>query len=226
MKRGTYKTMTTEFTDAIVHGIGVAISPLVIIVLVMILLSPHAISNGITFLVGWLSGLIVLGVIVFTQGGFGGLAGDAKSHGVIDIVFGILLLALALRGWRRRKKKHGSGKLFSAADNFTILKAAIAGFFFAAIYPKNLILTVATASELATAGGYRKIETYILFIAIASVTIAGPVFTCIWGGERIRPFLARAKEWLVAHNQLILILVLIFFGLKLVIQGGVSLAGG
>lgn len=226
MKSGTRNTMTTGFTDAMVHGIGVAISPLVIIVLVIILLSSHARWNGIAFLAGWLCGLIALGGVVFKHGGFGAIGSGAKSHGIFDLIFGILLLVLALREWLHHTKRHGGGKLFVAADNFTAINAALSGFFFAAIYPKNLILTAAIASELATSDGDGKIEAYVLFMAIASVPIAGPVLTCLLAGDRIRPFLARVKEWLLTHNQLILILILTFFGLKLVTQGGVLLTSG
>ena len=64
--------MPTGMLDAVTHGIGVAISPLVVIVIVLILLSPRAVSNGLAFLMGWLAGLVGLGAIILSLGGYGG----------------------------------------------------------------------------------------------------------------------------------------------------------
>ncbi|MDI4665033.1 GAP family protein [Xanthobacter autotrophicus] len=211
--------MNIAYLDAVTHGLGVAISPLVLIVLVVILLSPRARPNGAAFLAGWLTGLVMLGGIVFAVGGFGSLGDDPRLVAQIDIAFGLILLGLACRSWLRRDRSGGTSRWLSAADRFSVTQAAAAGCFFAAIYPKNLILAAVAASELAALGGNRSILTYLLFVGIGSTTIAGPVMLYLSIGSRVQQELHRAKSWLSAQSSTIMILLLSFFGLKLLIGG-------
>ncbi|MGQ3675837.1 GAP family protein [Xanthobacter sp. TB0139] len=218
--------MTTNLLDVFTHGLGVAISPLVIIALVMILLSPRAKENGIAFLAGWLFGLGALGGVIFMIGGLSGMGHRPVIHGALALTFGLLLFALALRSWGHRKDKQETSRWLSAADHFTPLQAGAAGCFFAAIYPKNLILTAAMASKLAETASPQRIEDYGLFIVIGSLTIAGPVVLYLLAGKTIQPRLDRSKDWLVQHSRQILIALLCFFGARLSIRGLLLLTGG
>jgi Sap, sulfolipid-1-addressing protein len=223
--------MPSGLLDTASHAIGVAISPLVIIVVVLILLSPRAVPNGLAFLGGWLAGLIAVGAVVFAFGGFGGKGGsDSTIEGAVKLAFGVLLLAMACRHWlRNRSGADADGPSWmSAVDNYSLLSAAGSGAFFSAIYPKNLILTAAAASDLATRapGGGPDIGAYALFIVVGSVTIAGPILLYMIIGRKIDPALARMKSWLTAHDKQIILAILLFFGAKLAIGGIYELTYG
>ncbi|MGE4371490.1 MAG: GAP family protein [Xanthobacter sp.] len=218
--------MSINLTEVFTHGLGVAISPLVIIALVMILLSPRAKEKGIAFLLGWLFGLGALGGIIFMIGGFSSMGHRPGIHGALSLIFGLLLFALALRSWKHRKATQKKSRWLTAADSFTPLQAGAAGLFFAAIYPKNLILTAAMASELAATENASHLGDYGLFIVIASLTIASPVLLYLVAGKAIQPRLDRSKDWLVLHSREILIVLLCFFGVKLSIRGLFLLTGG
>lgn len=219
--------MNAAYLDAVTHGIGVAVSPLVIIVLVVMLLSPRATPNSVAFLAGWLAGLLTLGGAIFALGGFGGLGAGPRLVAGIDIAFGLCLLGLACRSWRRRDHSGGLPGWLLAADRFSVPQAAAVGGFFAVVYPKNLILAAAVATELAALGSHGFIWTYLLFVGIGSTTIAGPVVLYLAIGFRLQEVLHRAKTALTAHSSAITILLLIFFGLKLLIQGVLkSMAAG
>ncbi|MGH2342021.1 GAP family protein [Segnochrobactraceae bacterium EtOH-i3] len=217
--------MTSVLADAVTHGLGVALSPLVIIVLVMILLSPRSRPNGAAFLVGWLAGLAGLGALIFALGGAGDGAGRPLLDSALNVGFGLLLLGLAARSWMRRHLPHERPRWLTAVDTLTLPKAAAAGCFFAAIYPKNLALTATAASGMASALGSGGAAAYLLFAIIASLTIAGPVLTCLVLGDRITPALTWVQGWLSRHGPAVLILLLAFFGAKLLLRGGVQLAG-
>jgi hypothetical protein len=226
---GAQDEMSSGLLDAITHGIGVAISPLVIIVIVLMLLSPRAVSNGLAFLAGWVAGLIVLGVIIFAVGGYGGAGSRHAYEGAIKIFFGLLLLAFAFHLWLRSRdpKNSGGSNWMSTVDTYGVLKSAGTGFFFAAIYPKNLIITAAAASEIAKSSSTgQEIGEYVLFVVLGSVTVAGPILLYMVVGKRIDPQLTRLKAWLTTDSQMILIALMLVFGLKLSIQGIYMLAAG
>jgi threonine/homoserine/homoserine lactone efflux protein len=95
-------------------GVGVAISPVPIIAVVLMLGTPRARGNGPAFLVGWLFGLAVAGTVVLLVAGGAGADDDGGSPtwvGVLKLVLGALLLALALRQWRGRPTGGADGAL-------------------------------------------------------------------------------------------------------------------
>ncbi|MEJ8573853.1 GAP family protein [Microbaculum marinum] len=218
--------MTSGLLDAVTHGLGVAISPLVIIVLVLILLSSRARPNGLAFLTGWLVGLAALGAVIFALGGFAAGGAAHPFEGLVKLGFGLLLLGFAWRVWRREQGANGGPGWMSSVDTFGVAKSAAAGAFFAAVYPKNLILTAAAASELAKSSTTaQEIGGYLLFIAIGSVTIAGPVLLYLLLGQRVDPLLRRLDGWLGTHSWAVLTVLMLVFGLKLSISGIIHLAG-
>jgi hypothetical protein len=58
-------------------AVGVALSPIPIIAVVLMLMSERARLNGPVFVLGWLVGLALIGVIVLAIAG----PADASSHG-------------------------------------------------------------------------------------------------------------------------------------------------
>ena len=80
-------------------AVGVALSPIPIIAVVLMLVTPRAKVNGPMFIVGWLIGLAAVGVIVLAVIGPNSTddGGDAAT-GVswLKVVLGILLLLVAL----------------------------------------------------------------------------------------------------------------------------------
>ena len=86
-------------------AVGIALSPIPIIAVVLMLTSRKARVNGPAFIVGWLLGLGIVGVIVLS---LAGSAGASKSSSPaawvswVKIVLGVLLLLVAARQFRSR----------------------------------------------------------------------------------------------------------------------------
>ena len=86
-------------------AVGIALSPIPIIAVVLMLTSRKARVNGPSFILGWLLGLGIVGVIVLS---LAGSAGASKSGSPaawvswVKIVLGALLLLVAARQFRRR----------------------------------------------------------------------------------------------------------------------------
>jgi predicted membrane channel-forming protein YqfA (hemolysin III family) len=106
-------------------AVGIAISPIPIIAVILMLLSPRAKGTSVGFMIGWLLG-IVIAIIAYTllssvipQRSEGG----SSVAGVIKIILGVLLLFLAFRQWRARPAQGEEASLpkwMSAIDSMTI----------------------------------------------------------------------------------------------------------
>ena len=86
-------------------GVGVALSPVPIIAVVLMLGTPRARANGPAFLLGWITGLAIVGatVLVASSGGNASESGEpADWVGGLKIGLGVLLLLVAVRQWRGR----------------------------------------------------------------------------------------------------------------------------
>ena len=131
----------------------VGLSPLPILPMVLVLMTPRARPNSLAFLGAWFVALtaIVLGALL--------LAGvrdpappDEKGIGWIQVVTGVAFLALALVKWLRRPRP-GDAKepptWMSALDSYTPRQSAALGAGLAAGNPKNLVMAIAAGAEIA-----------------------------------------------------------------------------
>jgi len=207
-------------------ALGVAISPLPIIATILMLLSPRAGATGRAFLLGWLVGIavavavfILVGALLPTE-----QSGAARiTSGIIKVVLGVLLLALAVRQWRRRPRPGEETPMpgwMSGIDTITPAKALGLAFLLAAVNPKNLTLA-ATAGIAISAG--RQVGTQVLagvvFLVIAGSTVAGPVLVNALWSQRMRPVLDALRSWLVTNNSGIMTVVLLILGATAVGNG-------
>ena len=64
-----------------------------------------------------------------------------------------------------------------------------------------------------------------VFVAVASLSIAGPVLYAFFGGARARSSLDAAKAWLTAHNAAVPAVLFIVFGVDLIAKGLPPLTG-
>jgi threonine/homoserine/homoserine lactone efflux protein len=208
-------------------GVGVALSPVPIIAVVLMLGTPRARVNGPAFVLGWILGLTVVGVIVLVVAGGAG-ANDAGEPATwvdwVKLVLGVLLLLVAVRQWRRRP--HGAEeaalpKWMQAIDQFTPgrsfgIAAALSG-----INPKNLLLTTAAAAAIAQAGldtGEEAVSLAV-FILVGTLGPAAPVVIYFALGARGTKLLDGLKAWMGSNNTAIMAVLCLVIGAKLIGDG-------
>ena len=110
-------------------AIAAGISPIPIIGVVLMLVTPRARSNGPAFVVGWVVGLAAVGVVGLTVANAAGAStsgSSADGTNTFQIVLGVLLLVFALRQWRKRPKagvEPPMPKWMDAVDHFTPVKS-------------------------------------------------------------------------------------------------------
>ena len=109
----------------------------------------------------------------------------------------------------------------AAIDGFAPGKAFGFGFLLSAINPKNLGLAAAAglAIDQAVANGGNALAMEIVFIVIASLSIAVPVVYLLVGGEGAKKTLDGWRTWLAANNAAVMAVLFIVIGAKLVGSG-------
>ncbi len=212
-------------------AVGIAISPIPIIAVILMLVTAKARVNGPAFVLGWLIGLAIIGVVVIGVAGGADSSSSTPANWVLwlELVLGVLLLLVALRQFRSRPRDGETAPLptwMGAIDAFTPAKALAAGVLLSSLNPKNLLLGVAGAAVIAEAGlptGQQAIA-YVVFALIATVGVAAPVVIFFALGDRAPALLERIKAWMGQNNAVIMTILCLLIGVKLIGQafGGLT----
>ncbi len=216
--------------DMLPAAVGVAISPLPIIAVVLMLVSPRGRVNGPAYLLGQITGVLVAGGLVLLLAGSVGGTDDGEPAGWTDwlrLVLGVALLLLAAKQWRGRPREGEepvTPTWMGAIDSFTPPKALGAGVVLSALNPKNLILTIAGMAAIVAVGlpADEQAVALIVFTLIGSLGVAIPVVMYFALGDRSGPLLERLKDWMARNNAVIMAVILLLIGVKLV---GDAIAG-
>jgi hypothetical protein len=214
-------------------AVGIALSPIPIIAVVLMLTSHRAKANGPAFVAGWLLGLGIVGAIVLS---LAGPAGASKSGSPaawvswIKIVLGVLLLLVAARQFRSRP--HGDEqpqmpKWMTTIDKTTPVTAVGLAAVMSGANPKNLLLAVAGAAAIAGTGisGGEQAIAYLIFVLIATLGVGIPVGIYFAMGTRSQTLLAGLKDWMSAHNAVIMSVLCLVIAAKLIGDAITGLAG-
>ncbi|WP_106815468.1 GAP family protein [Microbacterium timonense] len=213
--------------ETLPFALGVAISPIPIIAVILMLLSPKARATSVGFLLGWLAG-IVIAVTVFTLLSSILPGSDAdESHpiqGVIRLIFGMLLLLLALRQWRGRPKAGEEPRMpkwMQAIDKVSFPTALGLGFLLSAVNPKNLLLTAGAGVDFGSAGldAGAVIAVIAVFTLVAASTVLIPVVGYLVAADRLKEPLDALRVWLARENAVIMAVLLLVLGVDLIGKG-------
>jgi threonine/homoserine/homoserine lactone efflux protein len=208
-------------------AVGVAVSPVPIIAVVLMLTTDRGRVNGPAFVLGWIAGLALAGTAILL------LAGQADASdggepatwvGVLKLMLGLGLLALAVKQWRGRPADPEAAELpnwMQKIDGFAPGRALALAVALAAVNPKNLLLTVGAATTIAHAGleaGEQAVALSV-FILVASLGIGAPVAIYFALGEKSASLLGGLKDWMAHNNAAIMTVLLLVLGAKLLGDG-------
>ncbi|MPZ50709.1 MAG: GAP family protein [Dehalococcoidia bacterium] len=205
-------------------AVGIAISPIPIVAVVLMLVTPRGHSNGPAFALGWFAGIVILGsiIVLFASGADASDdSGPATWVSWLQLLLGVLLILLTVRQWGGR---HRDGedietpKWMSSLDSFSPFKSLGMAVALSSINPKNLLLIVAGATSIAQTGiPIEQLElTVLIFALIASIGVVAPVGLYFVLGEKAGPLLENLKEWLIRNNPVIMAIILLILGVKLI----------
>lgn len=213
--------------EILTFAVGVAISPLPIVGVILMLFSRRARVIGPAFLAGWVLALAAVSAVVYVVADQGdpttsNTASDGISWG--KIVLGLILLLLAARAWRHRPApgtEPEMPKWMAGMDSLGPGKAFGLAVLLAGVNPKNLILAAGAAAGLAQLGlsTTDAVVSLVVFVAVASLSIAAPVVYYLVGGDRAAAQLDSAKGWLAVHNTAVMAVLFLLFGVNLIAKG-------
>lgn len=237
--------MWPDLGELIALALGIAISPLPILGVVIMLLSPKGMRAGAGFAIGWLAG-VGFAVVGFSL--LSALLPDrsdeqaSTAFGLAPLILGALLVVVGVVQMRRKRSVDGPDdntgpdastpgveeaitdveslpRWLSAVDNLTPTRSLLLGFGYAFLRPKNLLIAIAAGLAIGRSGSGIA-ETAIawgIFTAIASVTIAAPPLAYAFGGPRVRRLLLRMRGWLLDHLSTITGVTLVLVGAALIV---------
>jgi hypothetical protein len=219
--------MAQGISEVLTFAIGVAISPVPIIAVILMLFSSRAKVNGPMFLLGWVVALAVVSGVAYVIADAGNASTNTAGANTVSwaqIVFGALFLLLAGRSWRNRPEpgtEPEMPKWMAGIDGFAPGKALGFGLLLAGVNPKNLLLAAGAGSALALIGPSTTdaVVSLVVFVVIGSLTIAGPVLYYLVGGERAKTQLDSVKGWLAVHNDAVMMVLFLVFGVNLIAKG-------
>ena len=205
-------------------AVGVALSPVPIIAVVLMLTTRRARVNGPVFVLGWLAGLAVVGAIVLSIAGPAGASSSGSPAtwvSWVKVVLGLLLLLVAARELRGRPKGGGQAPLpkwMATVDDIKPLAACGLAALLAGANPKNLLLAVGGATSIAQTGisGGEQAIAYTVFALVGTLGVGIPVWIYFTLGPRADKPLAGLKEWMGAHNAVIMSVLCLVIGVKLI----------
>jgi len=210
--------------NALPLAVAVAIFPVPIIAVVLLLGSDRGTAKGSAFVLAWCAGLAAVGAIVLL---FAGAVSRSESgetatwvH-VVLLALGLLLVAMAVKQWRGRPRAGEDPPApgwMRTIDDFTIAKAGGAGFALAALNPKNALLSIAAAAEIAEAeiAAAQEAIALVVYVVVASLGVLSPVVLSLALGERSRALLDAVRRWMTRHNAAIMAVLFLLIGAKLI----------
>jgi Sap, sulfolipid-1-addressing protein len=208
-------------------GVGVALSPVPIIAVVLMLGTPRARVNGPAFVLGWIVGLGVVGVVVLVAASGADATDNSEPAtwvGVLELVLGALLALVAARQWRGRPRAGQTAELpkwMQAIDTFGPGKAGGMAALLSGINPKNLLLTLGAATAIAQTGvdAGQQAVALAVFIVIGTLGPGAPVAIYFALGAKAAHVLDELKGWMAAHNAAIMAVLCLVIGAKLIGDG-------
>ena len=208
-------------------AVAVAVSPIPIIAVVLLLTGPGGKAKGVAYVAGSVTSTAILGGFLVWIG----VGSDTSSDGGpstgtswLKLALGVVLLGLAARQWRGRPLEGEDAvmpKWMGALDGFSPAKALAAGVVLNVFNPKNLLLIVAGATAVASAGatGGEEAVAWAIFTVIAAIGVTTPVVITLSMGDRSDELLGRLKAWMAHNEGVIMAVILLLIGVKLVGDG-------
>ena len=213
--------------DILPLALGIAIGPLPVIAVILLLTGERGRSKGLAYLVGWLVGLLLLMMSIFLlvhRQDFSRGSSPSLLVSWLTLLAGIGLLLAAYYIWRRRPASDVRPELpgwLKTIHQIRPLVALAVGFFLGLVSLKNLVFATAAASQIGQAhlAVTQALLVILIFIVIASLGVASPVYVSFAKGKQAEAILANWEQWLSLNNTTILCVLCLIIGADLLGDG-------
>ncbi|MGE3287948.1 MAG: GAP family protein [Pseudonocardia sp.] len=203
-------------------GLALLLAALPVVVVPVALTAKSAPATARAFPIGWFAGLCAAaGALVLLADAVTVPNGDGLWSGVLRIALGLLLVVLGLRRWFTRAQYADQAHAWlTGIAQLRAGRAFALAFLLAAVNPKNLVVVVVAAAEIAGAALlHEQVAKLLLFALIGSCGVAAPVVAVAMLGQRAAPALAAVDAWLTRHVSALVAIVLVVLGLYVGLGG-------
>jgi threonine/homoserine/homoserine lactone efflux protein len=219
--------MGTVIADILPLAVGITVAPIPIVAVILLLAGQQGKNKGLTYLLGWLVGLTVLVLVVFLLvRTLDFRPGSMPSLLVawLTLLAGVALLIMAYLAWRKRPPPGTKAELpgwLKRIHQLTPLFALGVGLALGLVNVKNLLFATAAATKIGQAHLPipQALIAVLIFIGIATLGIASPVWVAFTRGEQAEAILADWEQWLATNNATILFVLCLLIGTKLLGEG-------
>jgi threonine/homoserine/homoserine lactone efflux protein len=198
--------------DLLLIGLGITLEPLPLTAFTLMLSAKNGTRKGLAFILGWLACLVVVIVAAsLATGGHPPRPHTAPSTVAlaVKLALGVVLIAVAVRQWRRMGRPRKSPGWMSRLDEVSLWTAAgLAAF----LQPWVLVAAggaTVTQAKLSAAGSYLALVFFVL-VATASLLYLElyAAFRPAEAGNR----LSQLRSWLDTHRDQVIIVVSLLLG--------------
>jgi threonine/homoserine/homoserine lactone efflux protein len=213
---------TSDLATLIPMAIGFALSPAALIELILVLFSKRRVTNSIAFVLALIvatSAALLLGALGSSLTGSTG-GGTSTVVAWIIVAFGLLLLLLGVVNWRKR---HDTTEppVFQAIANMGPGAVAFLSLGVTFVNPKNLPLLLSAGATIRSTDAPWLAGA--VFVLVGTLPYTAAMLYSLLGGERSTTTLEKVREWLIAHNRLIMGGLCAVLGLLMVVKGVAAL---
>lgn len=212
--------------EPLVYAVGVAVSPVPIASALLVLTTARATANGVSFLAGWVLGVLFVTALLVALVQQAGLSdSDPLWIAVPELAVGLAFVAGAGLLWMRRRAAEPSRAWLTAVDRISTTRAAGLGALLSAANPKVIALALGAALSLAEADADISLasRTVVAFTAVGALGIALPLVAYVVLPGRASRLLAGVREWLEENESHVLVVLGLVLGVVFLRDGVASL---
>lgn len=218
--RAERAVMWTAIGEALPLATGLALSPLAVITGIVLLLGQRGRIKTALFALGWLVAIFVIAAIaLWLVEAADDVAAEETATGVdaVQLLFGLLFLALAVLTWRKRPRRGEpvpENKLLARLNKISIVGALGLGLAQGFVVIKNIPLALGAGARLGEAGlvGAAAVAGLLIFALVSTAGVLVPLAVALVAGQRLNAPLAAARGWLETNMSPITMTVLAVLG--------------
>jgi len=199
-------------------ALGIAAAPWAIITLMILLLTPRAVSNAYAFLLGWYIGLMAVGILILSSPGLMDDTGEpSQLMGWIRIGMGVVFFVTSLFFFKNlpiRRDQQNIPKWIEKVDTFGFFQASFIGFLLSTLNFKNSSMVVVGAAFIARQdlNTSQELIALLVFCLIASIGVLIPHIIFLLFRQNAERIFGKIKIWILKNRVLVLLVILLVFG--------------
>lgn len=215
--------LASALTKLVPLGLVIALSPITVIPAVLVLHAPRPRPASLTFLGGWLLGMVALtAAFVGTSDLLGDLHQTPPTWASwLRVVLGLALIVFGVFRWLTRHRQGKTPAWMRSFSNLTAVRAGVTGVLLTVVRLEVLILCAVAGLTIGT-GGLSVAAGWIsgaVFVVVSSSTVAIPILSYVGAGGRLDDALERLKAWMEENHAAMLAVILVLIGLLVLYNG-------